>query len=128
MASRKSPDDDRLREIVANSMSYQEKREQGYREQALKMFPHICGWCGREFEGARLKELTVHHKDFDHDNNPPDGSNWELLCLYCHEQMHASKSPLENHTAITTETTSTYQPFANLKELINIEDEETSTE
>ncbi len=60
-------------------------RAQGYRERALKLFPHVCASCGREFKGARLKELTVHHKDHNHDNNPPDGSNWELLCLYCHD-------------------------------------------
>ena len=54
-------------------------RMKGYREQALKLFPAVCGRCGREFEGKRLRELTVHHKDHDHDNNPRDGSNWELL-------------------------------------------------
>jgi hypothetical protein len=61
----------------------------GYREQALKLLPHVCGRCAREFEGKRLKELTVHHRDGNHDHNPPDGSNWELLCIYCHENEHA---------------------------------------
>ena len=60
-----------------------------YRSQALKLLPHVCARCGREFEGKRLRELTVHHKDGNHDNNPPDGSNWELLCIYCHENEHA---------------------------------------
>ena len=60
-----------------------------YREQALKIYPWICGRCAREFKGANLRELTVHHKDGNHDNNPPDGSNWELLCIYCHENEHA---------------------------------------
>jgi hypothetical protein len=60
-----------------------------YRDQALKLFPHICARCAREFAGKRLQELTVHHKDMNHDNNPPDGSNWELLCIYCHENEHA---------------------------------------
>jgi HNH endonuclease len=60
-----------------------------YRDQALKLFPHICARCAREFQGKRLQELTVHHKDMNHDNNPPDGSNWELLCIYCHENEHA---------------------------------------
>ena len=60
-----------------------------YRDQALKLFPHICARCAREFAGKRLQELTVHHKDMNHDNNPPDGSNWELLCVYCHENEHA---------------------------------------
>jgi cytochrome c553 len=30
----------------------------------------------------------VHHKDGNHLNNPPDGSNWENLCVYCHEDEH----------------------------------------
>ena len=63
-------------------------REKGYRARALKMFPHVCGSCGREFSGKGLKELTVHHKNHDHDCNPPDGSNWELLCIYCHDNEH----------------------------------------
>lgn len=60
-----------------------------YRDKALKLYPHICGRCAREFPYSRLKELTVHHKDGNHDNNPMDGSNWELLCIYCHENEHA---------------------------------------
>ena len=60
-----------------------------YRGQALKILPHICTRCAREFSGKRLRELTVHHKDGNHDNNPADGSNWELLCIYCHENEHA---------------------------------------
>jgi hypothetical protein len=60
-----------------------------YRAAALKLLPHVCARCAREFEGKRLRELTVHHKDGNHHNNPPDGSNWELLCLYCHENEHA---------------------------------------
>ena len=64
------------------------ERERGYRARALKMFPHVCGSCGRSFSGATLKELTVHHKDHNHQNNPPDGSNWELLCIYCHDHEH----------------------------------------
>lgn len=63
--------------------------EADYRARALKILPHVCGRCAREFSGRRLRELTVHHRDGDHDNNPPDGSNWELLCIYCHENEHA---------------------------------------
>jgi hypothetical protein len=59
-----------------------------YREQALKIYPWICGRCAREFTSANLRELTVHHRDHNHSNNPPDGSNWELLCLYCHDNEH----------------------------------------
>ena len=63
-------------------------RQSGYRERSLRLFPHVCARCGRTFEGKRLKELTVHHRDHNHDNNPPDGSNWELLCIYCHDHEH----------------------------------------
>ena len=55
----------------------------------MKILPWICARCAREFSGKRVRELTVHHKDGDHHNNPPDGSNWELLCIYCHENEHA---------------------------------------
>ncbi|MCK5912497.1 MAG: YajD family HNH nuclease [Desulfuromusa sp.] len=66
----------------------EQQRQSGYREQALKLFPHVCGRCTREFEGKNIRELTVHHIDHNHDNNPADGSNWELLCLYCHDHEH----------------------------------------
>lgn len=75
--------------LVAMARRQREEREKGYRAQALKLFPRICARCGREFSSENLRELTVHHKDHDHDNNPPDGSNWELLCLYCHDNEHA---------------------------------------
>jgi 5-methylcytosine-specific restriction endonuclease McrA len=80
---------DRIDRFIAETRRDQSKREQGYREQALKIFPWICARCGREFSGKKLRELTVHHKDHNHDNNPPDGSNWELLCLYCHDNEHS---------------------------------------
>jgi hypothetical protein len=67
-----------------------------YREKALKLYPHVCARCAREFSGLRLRELTVHHVDGNHDNNPSDGSNWQLLCVYCHENEHAR---LEDHKA-----------------------------
>jgi len=75
--------------IVAEAKRLREQREKTYREQALKLFPWVCGRCGREFEGKRLRELTVHHRDHNHNNNPPDGSNWELLCIYCHDNEHS---------------------------------------
>jgi hypothetical protein len=65
-----------------------EFRQNSYRERALKIYPPVCARCGRELSGKRLRELTVHHKDHNHENNPPDGSNWELLCLYCHDNEH----------------------------------------
>ena len=55
-------------DFVAQLRRERELRMRGYREQALKLFPAICGRCGREFEGKKLRELTVHHKDHDHEN------------------------------------------------------------
>ena len=75
--------------MVAAAQQSRVQREQGYREQALKLYPWICGRCAREFTRINLHELTVHHRDHNHDNNPADGSNWELLCLYCHDNEHA---------------------------------------
>jgi cytochrome c553 len=60
-----------------------------YRERSLAMHGLICGRCGREFDAAHRHLLTVHHKDGNHQNNPPDGSNWENLCAYCHEDIHS---------------------------------------
>ncbi|HWR98057.1 MAG TPA: YajD family HNH nuclease [Candidatus Methanoperedens sp.] len=60
-----------------------------YREQSLRIHGLICAKCGREFEDADRRLLTVHHKDGNHRNNPPDGSNWENLCAYCHDDEHS---------------------------------------
>ena len=79
---------DKLNSVVADARRAREQRETGYREKALKMYPHLCGRCTREFDRKNLHELTVHHRDHNHDNNPSDGSNWELLCLYCHDNEH----------------------------------------
>ena len=99
-----------------------ERRAKTYRERALKLFPWICGRCSREFEGKRLRELTVHHRDHNHDNNPPDGSNWELLCIYCHDNEHARYVDAEFSsgptTGGTTEPASTFKPFADLEALL----------
>lgn len=96
------------------------RREQGYRDRALKMFPWICGRCGREFVYSNLRELTVHHKDHNHDNNPADGSNWELLCIYCHDHEHSKFSELVLYgpTREDEPAPATHQPFAKLKDLL----------
>lgn len=60
-----------------------------YRERSLKIHGLICAKCGREFDHTSRQMLTVHHKDGNHLNNPPDGSNWENLCVYCHEDEHS---------------------------------------
>jgi hypothetical protein len=92
-------DPERKARLLEEVRRQREQREKGYREQALKLFPHVCGRCGREFSGAQLRELTVHHKDSDHMNNPPDGSNWELLCLYCHDNEHEDPYQRESGSA-----------------------------
>ncbi len=110
--------------IIENARRYKEDREKGYREQALKLYPWVCGRCTREFTHKNLVELTVHHKNHNHDDNPSDGSNWELLCLYCHDNEHAR---YEEHVRYGSEVASnaennaggTHNPFANLKGLLN---------
>jgi 5-methylcytosine-specific restriction endonuclease McrA len=108
--------------IIAKARRERELRMQGYRERALKLFSPVCGRCGREFEGKRLKELTVHHKDHDHDNNPPDGSNWELLCVYCHDNEHERHSVADWSEGPTPAgkqaPVSTYKPFEGLESLL----------
>jgi len=66
-----------------------ERPNSSYREQSLRIHGLICGRCGREFEERNRNLLTVHHRDGNHRNNPPDGSNWENLCAYCHEDEHS---------------------------------------
>jgi len=116
-------DNERIDSIISEARKNRLQRELGYREQALKLYPHICARCGREFSGKRLRELTVHHKDHNHDNNPSDGSNWELLCLYCHDNEHARLEVAEcydhSDAAQTPESsTSGFKPFADLEVLL----------
>jgi len=109
---------DKLDRILAAERA----REQSYREQALKLFPWICGRCAREFTRTNLRELTVHHKDHNHDNNPPDGSNWELLCLYCHDNEHQRQLEAQGAGASASgkdAAAATFSPFADLKGLLN---------
>ena len=60
-----------------------------YRERSLALHGLICAKCAREFTAKDRHLLTVHHIDGDDENNPPDGSNWENLCVYCHEAEHS---------------------------------------
>jgi hypothetical protein len=115
-------DNGKLNKAVLEARRARELREQGYREQALKLYPHICGRCAREFNHKNLNELTVHHRDHNHDNNPVDGSNWELLCLYCHDNEHQRQ--LEAQQGNTggggsKRATATHNPFADLKSLLD---------
>ena len=114
------PDSARLDRVVAEARRAAEQRNNGYRERALKLYPWICGRCAREFTRANLQELTVHHRNHNHDDNPADGSNWELLCVYCHDNEH---SRLIDHAAGSLGgagevAAATGKPFADLKALL----------
>ena len=107
----------KLDRIVQEARRNAEKRAQGYREQALRLFPWVCGRCARTFDHKNLQLLEVHHKNSNHDDNPPDGSNWELLCTYCHEHEHSKlKDAMGRIDGEKTETFATFSPFADLKD------------
>jgi 5-methylcytosine-specific restriction endonuclease McrA len=111
----------KLDQVVAQARRTSEEREKGYRAQALKMYPWICGRCAREFSLESLQELTVHHRDHDHDNNPADGSNWELLCVYCHDNEHSrnTDSGYGDAGADSQDSdTATHNPFAGLADML----------
>ncbi len=114
------PDLNKLDRVVADARRARADRDQGYRERALKLYPWICGRCAREFDRSNVQELTVHHKNHNHDDNPADGSNWELLCLYCHDNEHQRQ--VELHVPVAGEGSgqaqSTHSPFADLAALL----------
>lgn len=116
------PENDQQERIIAEVRHNRALREKTYRDQALKLYPSICARCGREFAGKKIRELTVHHKDHDHDNNPPDGSNWELLCLYCHDNEHQEYLDEESFGKATPsgrkDPLATHKPFAALEALL----------
>jgi len=112
------PDDVSRDPAVAAALRARRAREQGYRARALKLFPWICGRCAREFDHRNVHELSVHHRDHDHDNNPPDGSNWELLCLYCHDEEHRRQFAAGGRGAEPGSSPATQRPFADLGALL----------
>jgi hypothetical protein len=115
------PDTAKLDRIVADARRAGEQRAAGYRERALKIYPWICGRCAREFDRSNVAQLTVHHRDHNHDNNPPDGSNWELLCVYCHDNEHSRQlEAAQGHGSGggAAQSPATHQPFADLKALL----------
>lgn len=120
-ANKPPPNHAKLDRVVAQARREAEQREQGYRERALKMYPWICGRCAREFTRANLHELTVHHRNHDHDFNPPDGSNWELLCVYCHDNEHSrhiDNAAGGGSSSLDAASPATSNPFADLKALL----------
>ncbi len=125
-------DAEKRAQIIAEARGARESRESTYREKALKLFPHVCGRCGREFSGKDLRELTVHHKDNDHMNNPPDGSNWELLCEYCHDNEHKAAEHRDAHGGgvpldRSNEPALGFSAFAGLKDMIKTDESETDS-
>ncbi len=119
MANRPTrPDPARQARLLAELRRDTAQRQAGYRERALKLLPHLCARCQREFSGVRMRELTVHHRDHDHTHNPPDGSNWELLCLYCHDNEHEKQLQRgvyrESSTRIAGDGAAIANPFAGL--------------
>lgn len=118
---RQDPGASSLDRVVAQARRDAEQRSKGYRERALKMYPWICGRCAREFTRANVQELTVHHRNHDHDYNPADGSNWELLCVYCHDNEHSRYIDHTGGSALRAEektADATSSPFANLKSML----------
>ena len=117
-----STDGNHINRVVSKARRIQQDREKTYRERALKLFPWVCGRCGREFSGKRLRELTVHHRDHNHDHNPPDGSNWELLCIYCHDNEHArdqvADAYAEESSGNSPDDDFLDKPFAGLADLL----------
>lgn len=117
--NRPNIDQNRLDRVVAEARRAAEQRGHGYRERALQMYPWVCGRCARAFTRANVQELTVHHRNHDHDFNPPDGSNWELLCVYCHDNEHSRYiDHVEGDTGETAVAAATGNPFAGLKDLL----------
>jgi len=121
MPAEREPDRSRLDRVIADARRAREEREQSYRERALKLFPWVCGRCARSFTHESLRQLTVHHRDGNHDNNPADGSNWELLCVYCHENEHArviDSAGRSDPGGSEPRTAATHRPFSGLADLI----------
>jgi hypothetical protein len=86
----KSQDVRRVEDVVRDLKKEQQKPPgEDYRERSIALHGLICAQCGREFDESTRNLLTVHHKDGNHSNNPLDGSNWENLCVYCHEDVHS---------------------------------------
>ncbi len=109
-------DNERLDKVVLEARRNAEQREAGYRAQALKLFPWVCGSCARTFTHSNLQLLEVHHKNSNHDDNPSDGSNWELLCTYCHEHEHSKLKDMAGRTDTgDTLSSATSNPFADLR-------------
>jgi hypothetical protein len=76
--------------VIREAKEQARARGLDYRARSLAMHGWICARCAREFDEKNLHLLTVHHKDGNHHNNPGDGSNWENLCVDCHDAEHTT--------------------------------------
>ena len=115
----------KLDSVVANARKAAEQRGHGYRDRALGMYPWVCGRCAREFSRGNVSELTVHHRNHNHDDNPADGSNWELLCIYCHDNEHQKQIEADRGHGGMGQAKgggASHSPFANLKALLKVDD------
>ena len=105
MTIKKTPlNKDKLNQIVTDARRNQELREQSYRGQALKLYPWLCGRCAREFTHTNLTELTVHHKNHNHDDN--EHSRYE-------ETRFGNSQATKSSASVAT-----HNPFADLKSLL----------
>ncbi len=122
MSSKKNQSDASGVSRIAADLQGRREREQGYRAKALKILPWTCARCGRDFDAKNLRLLTVHHKDHNHHHNPADGSNWELLCVYCHENEHSRQEVADAYREAApeqrSEPASTHRPFGALGALL----------
>jgi len=62
--------------------------------------------------------MHTHHRDHNHDNNPTDGSNWELLCVYCHDNEHQRLTEQTTADNRGEDDVITHNPFAGLDSLL----------
>jgi hypothetical protein len=100
---------DRLDKVILEARRAADKRDAGYRAQALKLYPWVCGRCARTFTHANLQLLEVHHKNGNHNDNPADGT-------YCHEHEHSKIKDGAGRTAVADDLpAATFNPFAELK-------------
>ena len=111
-----------IEKTIVRARQAESERLKGYREQSLRIYPWVCARCGREFTVKNLHLLTVHHKDHNHDSNPSDGSNWENLCIYCHDNEHSRLLDHEAGGGVQVEDDEgdaiTHKPFAGLEGLL----------
>jgi len=97
-----------------------EEREQGYRAQALKLFPWICGRCAREFDQRQRPRAHGPPQGPQPRPQPARRQQLGIACLYCHDNEH--QRYLEEPRALTGSTGhahgATHLPFADLAGLL----------